>query len=327
MSIRIIKHGIQDVFYDSGRFGHQHIGINPGGVMDHFAMQVANALALNHPNEAVLEMHFPAAEILFETDALIAIAGADFSPGINQGTITNHQPIMVKAGAVLKFNKPVQGARAYLAVHDGFQLTKWLGSYSTNLLCKTGGHNGKALFTNDVVGLKSPHFQLKRNEGFKTLPFAANVKEAYKDGSIRLMAGRHYDELTEESKRSFENNEFEITGDSNRMGYRLQSGPMFCKEERSLLSTAVTMGTIQLLPNGQLIMLMADHQTIGGYPMIAHVVSADLPGLAQHVPGKKIRFSMISLHDAQQAFVNQQQHIRFIQNACNLRMNQYLVHV
>src|SRR5689334_12188357 len=143
MSLTIIKAGIQDTIQDLGRYGHQHLGINPSGAMDKYAMQLANMLVGNDPAEAVLEMHFPASVFLFKKDAMIAITGADFSPSINGEPIPSGHAIIVNKNDVLQFHKPVNGSRAYLAVKGGYAIAPWLNSRSTHLKAAAGGFFGR----------------------------------------------------------------------------------------------------------------------------------------------------------------------------------------
>src|SRR5687768_11903322 len=122
MSLQVIKNGILDTIQDYGRVGRQHLGINPTGAMDNYSMQVANLLVGNERSEAVIEMHFPASVYLFTQSALIAIAGADFSASINGETVPVNHPIFICKNDLLAFHKPVNGSRAYLAVHGGFAI-------------------------------------------------------------------------------------------------------------------------------------------------------------------------------------------------------------
>src|ERR1043166_1852228 len=130
MSLRIIKAGIADTIQDLGRYGWQHLGINPTGAMDKFAAKLANTIAGNTQEEAVIEMHFPASVFLFEQPTLVALTGADFSPTINGEPISICQPIIVNKNSVMQFHEPGKRARAYLAVNGGFDIPKWMNSYS-----------------------------------------------------------------------------------------------------------------------------------------------------------------------------------------------------
>lgn len=323
MSIHIVKAGVSDAFFDEGRYGYQYLGINPTGAMDILALQIVNALTLNKSDEAVLEMHFPAATISFQKDALIALSGADFTATINDQIIPLNHPILVKQHALLQFKNPQKGARVYLGVHGGFKLDEWLKSYSTNALVHAGGFHGQRLKTGDNIHFKvdlvSPSLQL--TDGLHILPFRANIHELYQTGPLRIVAGRHLKLLNNDSQQQLLQQNFTITADSNRMGYKLQSQPLLLKQPQNIISSAVTKGTMQLLPNGQIIILMADHQTTGGYPIVGHIVSADVCSIAQRNANDSINFEMVSQSQAEDAFLNQQRHLLQLQNACNLQLN------
>src|SRR5213075_1309485 len=126
MSLRIIKAGILDTVQDPGRNGFQHLGINPGGAMDAFAVQVVNMLVGNSIHEAVIELHFPTSTFLFEQEAMIAIGGADFFASINREPIPLWQPVIATKNSILQFQKWKQGARCYLAVKEKLDIPTWL---------------------------------------------------------------------------------------------------------------------------------------------------------------------------------------------------------
>ncbi len=141
---------------------------------------------------------------------------------------------------------------------------------------------------------------------------------------MRICEGNEYKSLNDASKNLLVTAGFAVTTQSDRMGCRLLGLPLQITDNDELVSTGVTRGTIQLLPNGQLLILMADHQTTGGYPRIAHVVSADMPRLAQMQPGKEICFSLITGAEAESLLVNQHQYLRQLQIACNLHLEDFL---
>lgn len=326
MSLRIARNGLLDTIQDGGRFGYQHLGINPGGVMDAIAMRVANALVGNDSEEAILEMHFPAAEILFEETALIALSGADFTAAINGEAVSVLQPLIVQQGAELKFTKHQTGARAYLAVQGGFITTAWLQSSSTHLKVKAGGFEGRSLQKNDCLQLKQkqPFAFITTGKPVISLPWKAKVDDLYAANNFQFIPGAEYDCLDETSKRKIQTLSFTIGQQSDRMGYRLQGEPLQLQTPKELISTAVTKGTIQLLPDGQLIILMADHQTTGGYPRIGHVISASVPSLAQMQVGEKISLQEVNLHTAETKALNQERNLQQLQNACTFRLQEYL---
>jgi antagonist of KipI len=330
MSLKIIKAGILDTIQDLGRYGHQHLGINPAGAMDKYAMQVTNLLIGNKPGEAVIEMHFPAAVFMFTRPALIAIGGADFSASINGEPVPNYHPVIVDKNDVLQFHKPITGARAYLAVAGGLSITKWMNSYSTLLTAKAGGYNGRSLRKDDELFFRQPGSYPNKNEDFMVLPWRAcvNYLPAQQEGKddrneMLVVPGKEWDRLTTESKENFTMTSFVITQQSDRMGYRLNNIPMHSLIHEEIISSAVSFGTIQLLPDGRLIVLMADHQTTGGYPRVAHIISAHHSGMAQVKAGDKIQFRLTDQLTAEKLLVKQQQHLLQLQNACTFRLEQY----
>lgn len=301
MSLLVLKPGLLDTIQDRGRFGHAHLGINPTGVMDINAMSVSNLLVGNEPDEAVLEMHFPAPRLRFESAAFFALAGADFDARLDGQVVPAHTPVVVAAGAVLEFLKPLSGARCYLAVSGGFDLEPWLGSRGTHLAVGAGGFKGRALRAGDVLPFRRQadfHAALK-GKNVRILPWKANVSGLYPAAeTLRFCVGAEYDFLTPDSKKLLETARWKIAPQSDRMGYRIEGPALARNEAVELVSSAVVPGTIQLLPNGQFIILMADCQTTGGYPRIGHVISADLPGLAQMRAGDSFGLQKVDLQAA-----------------------------
>jgi antagonist of KipI len=326
MSIIISKQGLFDTIQDKGRYGYQHLGINPGGVMDTVAASVANMLVGNSMDEAVIELHFPASTIIFEKPCVIALSGADFSASVNGQMIPLNTTIIVAASAQLSFMKYKKGAGCYLAVHGAWDARKWLNSYSTNTKVHAGGFNGRTFKNNDVLYFRSQQ-TLFDTSSIQTLVITT-VKVATSllysaSGTIRCIEGRQYSWLDDFSKKIFNTTSFKITTQSDRMGYRLAGEQLHTKEQKQLLSSAVTRGTIQLLPDGNLILLMADHQATGGYPVIANVISADIPSLAQMQPGASIQFSFISVKEAETIYLQQQQNLLQLSDACKLQLRNF----
>ena len=326
MSLRIHKSGLLDALQDSGRYGYQHLGINPGGVMDILAMKTANALVGNDAGEPVLEMHFPAAEIVFETMVLIALSGADFSATINGDPVPILHPIIVQQGSILRFGKNITGARIYLAVAGGYTTNEWLNSSSTHKQVKAGGFGGRSLQKNDILSLKknkTPRV-LSMDKPCVVYSWGAKVSDLYVASPFKFIPGAEYFCLTETSKQQLKSGVFTIDQQSDRMGYRLRGESIGLESFRDLISTAVTKGTIQLLPDGQLIILMADHQTTGGYPRVGHVISTDFPSLAQLRAGEKFSLQKTDIPTAENLLIEQQRNLQQLQNACNFRLEEYL---
>jgi antagonist of KipI len=325
MSLKILKAGILDTIQDEGRHGYQHLGINPSGAMDRFAAALANALLGKDKQEPVIELHFPASQFLFEQPALIALAGADFSATINGEPVAMHHPVAVKKNSVLKFNGIISGARAYLAILPSLAIDPWLGSYSTNLKAAAGGWKGRKLSEGDVIPFRST-VDIKKfllSHATATLPVSAEGL-SYSGNDISCIRGSEWNVLTEEAQQNFMNSWFLVRNDSDRMGYRLKGKQLDPVKKEQVISSAAGFGTIQLLPTGQLIILMADHQTTGGYPRIANVTSADLPLLAQRSIGSNFRFKMVDIAQAEQSYLSQSNYLIQVRNAMQYRLNEIL---
>ena len=328
MKLRVIKAGVLDSVQDLGRFEWQQLGINPGGSMDRWSAQAANILVDNKRGEAVIELHFPASEFFFEEPALIAVCGADFSPNVNGEEIPCWQPVLISRYSILQFYGVRKGARAYLAVYGGLDLPVWLNSYSTNLKAGCGGYKGRALQKEDEIAIRSlapgPLLLLGKKE-FMILPWkAVTVWDENESKEILILQGNEWNRLHSTSKEKIQHQAFAITHQSDRMGYRLQGDPLSAITNEELISSAVSFGTIQLLPDGQLIALMADHQTTGGYPRVAHVISSHHSRLAQMRAGDEIYFRFTDQQTAEELLIKQQQHLLQLQNACTFRLQEYI---
>jgi len=317
MSLRIIRQGIFDSVQDSGRYGYQHLGINPSGAMDPVAAEIANSFAGNIFDEAVIELHFPASSFSFNEDAVIGLSGADFTAKLNDVEIPINSSVAVGKNSALQFNKIKNGARCYLAVNGGFEIPEWLGSYSTNLKAKVGGFEGRCLKQNDelLFKKKTDFSSLLRKKAFYVLLQRDDVSSIHPfPNLIRICEGPDYFHLSDSSKNLFTSSSFSITSQSDRMGFRMSGQSLQLQIQIELVSSAVTRGTIQLFPDGQFIILMADHQTTGGYPRIANVISADIPKLAQMLPGVLINFQMISLEETEELLIKQTEKLHHLKN-------------
>lgn len=314
MSITIQKAGILTTVQDLGRNGFRRFGINSNGVMDKTAVRLINILLGNNENEAVLEMHFPAPEILFAENAVCAIGGADFSPTFDGQKVENWKLFFVKKGTTLKFPKKVSGNRAYLAVKGGFEIEKWLGSASTNLTAKIGGFRGRNLQKGDCLmfaqdaNFQNPRINIKISHSL--------IPEHSTSPVVRVLAGQEFKFLTAFSEQLFLKEDFMVGQNSDRMGFLLQGKPIYLLPRKEMISSAVCFGTIQLLSNGQMIILMADHQTTGGYPRIGQIIEPDLPLVAQLGANDKIAFRLISIEEAENISLHFEKNLNMLRTGC-----------
>ena len=321
--MKISKAGMLDSIQDMGRFGYQQFGINPTGAMDKYAAAIVNILVGNDPNDPVIEMHFPASTIEFHEPALIALSGADFDATIDGDPVPLNHPVLINENRTLSFRSLKKGTRCYLAISGGINVNTWLSSYSTNLKAEAGGFEGRRLLKDDLIELnntKDYHFSADKN--FRILPWKANKDSGIEaGGEFLILKSSEWDWLDQTSQEKFLKNPFFISHNSDRMGYRLASEPLYASIKAELISSAVGFGTIQLLPDGQLIILMADHQTTGGYPRLGNVISVHLPVLAQMNAGEEIRFKFTDHITAEGLLIKQQQHLLQLENACKLKLD------
>lgn len=310
MSLLVLKKGWLCSVQDLGRPGYAQYGINRSGAMDPLALQVGNYLLGNPGSCAALEMCFPGPAFLFLEPALMVLAGGDFEASLDGKRLDSYRPAWVAAGSTLAFQRKKSGQYVYLCIQGGLEVESWLNSQSTNLKAEHGGWKGRNIQKGEVLSLKNqiPAAEVPASHCAK---YWAALDEFYPANQpIRFIPGQHYAHLQNASRTLFFDQNWQISIASDRMGYRLEGKKLELKIEKSLLSTGLSRGSIQLPPSGQPIILMADHQTTGGYPLLGQVIQADWPRLAQMPPGQSIQFQSISLAEANAALLDQ---IRFLQ--------------
>jgi antagonist of KipI len=325
--LTILKAGMLDTLQDTGRYGHGAAGINPGGVMDPFAAAAANFLAGNERDAAVLEMHFPGPQVMFGQDMLVSLCGGDFTATLDEMPIPLWKPLAVRKNTVLQFMKWNWGARVYLAVHGGFKSSAWLGSAGTNLKAGVGGHHGRALLKGDVLqaGAASVNASALLRSGyeFTSLPWSIPHTAVYNgDGYLLMLPGPEWDWLDYASQKQIIHSAFILDPASDRMACRLRGNTLRTKHAEELVSSGVDAGTVQLLPDGQLLVLAADHQTTGGYPRIGNIIGAHLPKLAQLAPNQSLQLKLTDLPTAIQMLFSQEHDLRILRRSCFDHLNQ-----
>lgn len=284
MEIRVHRAGMLTTVQDLGRPGHRAAGVPLAGAMDSFALRVANLLVGNPENTAALEFTLRGPDLEFSVETMVAFGGADFGAG------PLWQPVNVSAGGRLSFGAARAGCRGYLAIAGGFDVAPTLGSRATYLRAALGGHEGRALRDGDVLRAAEPH---RRVVGRWHID--ERILPAYSAApTVRVVRGAQAGEFG----AGFCGDSFSISPKSDRMGVRLAGSALTRTNHAELVSMTVVPGTVQVPPDGQPIILMADAQTIGGYPQIAHVIGVDLPLVAQLRPGDTVRFREVLLAEA-----------------------------
>jgi biotin-dependent carboxylase-like uncharacterized protein len=274
---------------DLGRWGYQSRGVPVSGALDWFSHRLANLLVGNDPTAAGLEVTLTGPQVRFERATSVAVTGAEFALTLDDQMVEMNQAVDVRAGSVLRFGERMRGARAYISVAGGVDVSPVLGSRSTHVVTAMGGHEGRALRVGDalVQGETVP------GSVFEIAPGAfSRVGPLFPWRKLRVVP------VDPGMAKHLTGARFRISSQSNRMGYRLEGATVATKATGELVSTAVPTGAIQIPPTGQPILLMNDHATTGGYQMAGVVITADLPVAGQLAPGDWVEFETCSVETA-----------------------------
>jgi KipI family sensor histidine kinase inhibitor len=285
--IRILSPGLQTTIQDLGRFGYTHFGVSASGAADPLALRAGNLLVGNAENAAALEMTLVGAVLEFETDAVIALTGSDFGAGLPLWTALD-----IKAGQTVRCGATRSGARAYLALRGGIGVPKAMGSASVHVMTGVGG---RPLRAGDVLPIGDAAIRRPR-----TAPCPA--PEFARTGPLRVTPGPQAHWFSGELYAAA----YQVAEESNRMGIRLR-GPAIPSPAGHMLTEGVPLGAIQVPPDGQPIILFVEHQTTGGYPKPANVISADFWRLGQLRPRDEVRFERVTLDQALDLLREQEQ--------------------
>ncbi|MGB7802198.1 5-oxoprolinase subunit PxpC [Buttiauxella sp.] len=305
--LKIIRAGMHMSVQGTGRYGYRQLGVSLCGALDTPALQTANLLVGNEPDSAALEITLGNCVVEFTQDGWFALTGAGCHADLDGRAVWTGWRLPVKAGQQLKLKNPERGMRSYLAVAGGFDVPEVLGSYSTDIKAQIGGIEGRLLKDGDEIA------QLPATRHFRE---ARGVKQLLWGNRIRALEGPEYHEFTQTSQDAFWRLPWQLSPQSNRMGYRLQGQRLERTTDRELLSHGLLPGVVQVPHNGQPIVLMNDAQTTGGYPRIACVIEADMFNLAQLRLGEPIHFVHTTLEEALKA--RREQHIYLEQLAWRL---------
>lgn len=300
-TIKILDAGLLTTVQDLGRYGFQRYGVSASGVMDEYSAKIANKLVGNKVGEAVLETTLKGVQIEFLQNTAVAITGGNCDVTLNGTKIELWQSYLVNRGDILKMGICRSGLRNYLAFSGGIDVPVIMNSKSTNLKAKVGGFNGRKLMTGDIlsVGVGSLEAPLTLNKHY--------IPSYSKDIKVGVILGQQDDHFTEAGIKTFLNETYTVTQESDRMGIRLSSvsgATIEHKNGADIISDGITFGAIQVPGSGQPIVMMADRQTTGGYTKIGNVISSDLAKLAQATPGTKVKFVEYTLEQAVQAIKN-----------------------
>jgi len=304
---------------DLGRRHYLSQGVPISGAMDDLSAQIANIALGNNANDAVIEFTQSGALFSTEADALLCLSGDGACLKAGTQRLPANRPLFVPSSVELHLENLPSGCRSYLAVAGGWDVPEVLGSRSTYITAKFGGVAGRCIKPNDLLkstsaisavtmaigdGLRGDAINYPKWSIARDLFLPADRK------TIRVTCGREFDWFDISSINTFFLQDYTLGRNSNRMGYQLDGQALIRSIQGELHSTAVTPGTIQVTNNGDLILLMADCQTTGGYPRIAQVAAVDLPLCAQLKPGDSINFKEISWKEAEKLYIHQKLDLR-----------------
>ena len=312
MKLKVIKAGLWTTIQDQGRTGYRDHGVPVSGAMDRYASRMANLLVGNKMTSPVLELTYGDVYLKTETDVLISCTG-DGSRLFADGTeLAFWKTLLIPAGVELRFNPARSGRHTYVAIAGGWQAQNVMNSSSTYIPIRIGGLDGGLIKSGEtltaeykisVISMTMISKLSKPGINFFDWGIYANSMVNYQSKEIRVVVQNEFDWFDPFSQETFFKDEFTLNGNSNRMGYQMDGEPLTQTSSRQLISTSVSMGTIQVTSAGLMILLMADCQTTGGYPRIAQVAAVDLPVCAQLRPGDKISFREITMQEAETMFI------------------------
>ena len=302
-TFQILDPGLLTTVQDRGRYGYQRYGVPVSGAMDQFALCMANLLAGNDQGAAALEVTVRGPKIEFHTPIWIAVTGADISPEVDGRPIPMWESVEIEEGSTLEFGELRDGMRAYIAVRGGIDVPTVMGSRSTYLKGRFGGLEGRALQGGDLLSTLAPandDFQPKRLPTNYTAPVYGGIHR------LRVVPGPQDHAFDANALSKFLNSRYRIHPNSDRMGYMLDGPKVEHLESADIVSDGNPPGAIQIHGDGIPRILLADRGTTGGYTKIATVISVDLSGLAQALPGQSVSFRQVTVEEAQEALREQE---------------------
>ena len=304
-SIEVLAPGLLTTVQDLGRQSFGPMGVSPSGAADSIALRLGNQLVGNADAAAGLEMTLLGGMFLFLEPRVIALTGSDFGASLNSAPLACWRSAAVQAGQTLRVGPTQSGARCYLCVGGGIAVEPFLGSASTHLLSGLGGFHGRSLLKGDLL-------DCGRGADFRPRSVRPEALGAYWRAGVpaphllRVTAGPQSDWFTEPAQRLLYDNAYRVAEESNRMGLRLQGPAVAPRSGGEMITEGISLGAIQVPDSGQPIISFVEQQTTGGYPVIANVISADLPFVGQLRPRDEIRFQRVELAEARLLHIEQE---------------------
>jgi antagonist of KipI len=313
MKATAIRAGFLTSVQDLGRTGFREFGVSSAGALDPHALRVANLLVGNDESAAGLEVTFGGLRLRFTDDRIVAWSGGDFDARLGSIPFPSGHAGVIRSGEDFSIESPTIGCRAWIAISGGINVPVVLDSRSSDLKAGFGGINGRAIRDGEEVPLGRNSDRSNKLAQNLDEPRIASWKPphdwsstARRDPLLRFIVGTDARQCAPQALETFTAERFFVSPDSDRMGVRLDGPRLERSSEDDLLSEAVVPGTVQVPPSGKPILLLNDCQTIGGYPKLAHVITADLGIAAQLRPGDTVRFGETSLAEAHRALIDRE---------------------
>ena len=292
-SLSVLAPGFLTTVQDLGRDRYAHLGLSPSGAADAVSLRLGNLLVGNSPGAAALEMTLVGATIVFDTACAIALAGSDFGATLDGLTVPTWQTVFVQSGQTLLCGPTASGARCYLCVQGGILTETIMSSSSTHLQIALGGKQGRALKSGDTFEFNSAGGP-RRSLSVKP----SVLEDFFKPGTLRATEGPQAHLFAASERSLLLSSIYRVEEESNRMGLRLSGPPLTHAVREEMITEGVSVGAIQIPPNGKPIILFVEHPTTGGYPKIANVISADMHRVGQLQPRNDVRFEFVTVDAA-----------------------------
>ena len=299
MGLEVLRAGLQSTVQDQGRFGYTHLGVSASGAADSFAFRIGNMLVGNPKHAAGIEMTIVGDKYRFQSDAYIALTGSEFEAELDNKPIPFWQGRSIKKEQILDIRSTKTGARCYLCITGGINVEDVMGAKTTHLTSGMGGVHGRILKKLDELDFG------KLDDSIKPIQ-KLNESITTDNKIIRVTKGTQWLWFHKNQKNKFFQHQYRVTDLSNRMGLRLIGNTINNKKESEIITAGIPLGAIQIPGDGQPIISFVEHQTTGGYPIIANVISADLRKIGQLKPEDCFQFKLISFGAAEKLKVDQE---------------------
>jgi biotin-dependent carboxylase-like uncharacterized protein len=296
-SIRVRRPGALTTIQDCGRPGFAHLGVGHSGALDAPAHHRANHLVGNAPGAAVLETTLTGVAIVAETSVTVAVTGAPAAVRVDGEVAASGRALLLRPGQVLDVGPARPGVRSYVAFSGGIQVPPVLGSASTDLLSGLGPPRPAA---GDLLSLGEAGVVVDPDPGARPRCRLADLAAGAVPGEragLLIHPGPRRDWVSAAGLAALSDGTWTVSPASNRVALRLTGTPVERSRLSELPSEGLVTGAIQALPDGQLVLFLADHPTTGGYPVIAVLDPASLPACAQARPGLPVSFRMAATDD------------------------------